>query len=105
MANYAGNNASMKYSPLKITPANVANVQVAWRWRSPDNEIQGVQNTAFEATPLFIDGVLYTSTSFSQVAAISASSGTTLWQFEQTYRYTRHPTTVICTVVCPTTKA
>ena len=47
-----------------------------------------VQNTAFEATPLFIDGVLYTSTSFSQVAAINASSGTTLWQFDpQTYRY------------------
>ena len=90
---YAGNNASMKYSPLEqITAANVANVEVAWRWRSPDNEIQGVQNTAFEATPLFIDGVLYTSTSFSQVAAINASSGTTLWQFDpQTYRYARPP--------------
>ena len=90
---YAGNNASMKYSPLnQITGENVAELEVAWRWRSPDNDISGVQNTAFEATPLFIDGVLYTSTSFSQVAAINGSDGSTLWQFDpESYRYARPP--------------
>ncbi|MEC7968742.1 MAG: PQQ-binding-like beta-propeller repeat protein [Pseudomonadota bacterium] len=90
---YAGNNASMKYSPLdQISAKNIADLDVAWRWRSPDNDIEGVQNTAFEATPLFIDGVLYTSTSFSQVAAIEAKSGNTLWQFDpETYRYARPP--------------
>ena len=75
---YAGNNASMKYSPLdQIAQDNLSELTVAWRWRSPDNDISGVQNTAFEATPLFIDGVLYTSTSFSQVAAINGTNGET----------------------------
>ena len=105
---YAGNNASMKYSPLEqITPANVANVEVAWRWRSPDNEIQGVQNTAFEATPLFIDGVLYAPAHHlarwrpsTHQAARHCGNST-----RKPIATHAHPTTVICTVVCPTTKA
>ena len=90
---YAGNNASMKYSPLaQIAQNNLSDLAVAWRWRSPDNDIGGVQNTAFEATPLFIDGVLYTSTSFSQVSAINGANGETLWQYDpETYRYARPP--------------
>ena len=39
-----------------------------------------------------IDGVLYTSTSFSQVAAIDAENGDTLWVFDpQSYNYGRPP--------------
>ena len=85
--NYAGNLSSNKYSPLdQINPDNVQDLRVAWRWRSPDNEVAGPQNSVFESTPLFIDGVLYTSTSFSQVAAINAATGETLWT-HQTFAY------------------
>ena len=98
---YAGNNASMKYSPLaQITKNNLSDLAVAWRWRSPDNDIGGVQSTAFEATPLFVDGVLYTSTSFSQVSAINGANGQTLWQYDpESYRYARPQIMAFCTEV------
>ncbi len=35
-----------------------------------------------EATPLVINGVLYTSTSMSQVAALDAVTGKTLWTYD-----------------------
>jgi quinoprotein glucose dehydrogenase len=91
--NYAGSLASHKYSPLsQIDKTNVANLAVAWRWRSPDNDITAFQNSVFEATPLMVDGVLYTSTSFSQVAAIDAETGETLWVYDpQSYNFGRPP--------------
>ena len=87
--NYAGNLSSNKYSPLdQIDADNVADLAVVWRWSSPDNQIPGIQNSVFEGTPLMIDGVLYTSTSFSQVAAIDAASGGTLWVYDpESYNY------------------
>jgi quinoprotein glucose dehydrogenase len=61
---------------------------VVWRWTSPDMAVrkesganigQGFMN---EATPLMVNGVLYTSTSLSQVAAIDAVTGQTKWLFD-----------------------
>jgi quinoprotein glucose dehydrogenase len=91
--NYAGNLSSNKYSPLdQITADNVHELEVAWRWRSPDNDITVAQNSVFEATPLMIDGVLYLSTSFSQVAALDAATGATLWVHDpQSYQFARPP--------------
>ena len=81
--NYAGNLSSNKYLPLsEINENNIDDLEVLWRWRSPDNDIAGVENTLFESTPLMIDGVLYTSTSFSQVSAINAATGSTLWVYD-----------------------
>ena len=90
---YAGNLSSNKYSPLnQITADNVDQLEIAWRWRSPDNDITMAKNSVFEATPLMIDGVLYTSTSFSQVAAVDAANGTTLWTYDpQSYFFARPP--------------
>ena len=80
---YGGDAASTKYSPLdQIDRSNVARLELAWRWRSPDNDVPAVRNVAFEATPLMIDGVLYTSTSGSQAAAIDAETGETLWVYD-----------------------
>ncbi len=90
---YAGNMSANKYAPLGgIGPDNFGDLDVAWRWRSPDNDVTVAQSTRFEATPLMIDGVLYTSTSFSRVAAIDAGSGETLWVYDpETYLYGRPP--------------
>ena len=77
-----------KYSPLdQITAANVANLAIAWRWTSPDRAVPGppahlAPSYLYEGTPLMVNGALYTSTSFSQVAAIDASSGQTKWVFD-----------------------
>src|SRR3954469_22835179 len=71
---YAGDAASTKYSPLdQITRANVRNLQVAWRWSSPDNGIVKANPTArpgsYQDTPLMVNGVLYTETSLGVFVA------------------------------------
>ena len=84
---YGGDAASTKYSPLaQITPANVGRLQVAWRWNSPDNEIaktnQQAQPGVHQDTPLFVNGVLYTTSSLGVISAIDPGAGTTIWQFD-----------------------
>ena len=84
---YAGDNASTKYAALgQIDRDNVADLEVAWRWDSIDNAILEADSTlrvfVNEATPLMVDGVLYTSTAMSQVAAIDAATGETIWSYD-----------------------
>jgi glucose dehydrogenase len=88
---YASDLASSKYSPLsQITRENAQALTVAWVWSSPDNELVDDLNAngvaiwphAYETSPLMVSGVLYASTSLSQVAAIDASTGRTLWVYD-----------------------
>src|SRR5687768_9940064 len=72
---YGRDSAGSKYSPLdQINRENVKQLQVAWRWSSPDNDAAKknpvVRPGPNEATPLMIGGVLYTSTGLNRVAAI-----------------------------------
>jgi quinoprotein glucose dehydrogenase len=64
----------------------VARLKVAWTWESPDQDIlkanPGMPPGEFQATPIMLDGVLYTSTAMCQVAAIDALSGKTLWVYD-----------------------
>ena len=86
---YGGTYAAAHYSPLtQINRDNAKNLHVVWRWTSPDMAIRkekaaeigpGFMN---ESTPLMVNGVLYTSTSLSQVAAIDALTGQTKWVFD-----------------------
>ena len=87
---YGADYASTKYAPLdQINRDNVNTLRIAWRWESIDDAIlnaRGLWTWKNEATPLMIDGVLYTSTSLSQVAAIDARTGATRWSYDpQTY--------------------
>ena len=85
---YAGTYAASRYSPLtQIDRDNAKNLRVAWRWKSPDMAIKEANpkigpTRANESTPLMIGGVLYTSTTLSQVAAIDAATGETKWVFD-----------------------
>jgi len=81
---HGGTNANARYSSLdQIARDNVHRLRIAWRWTSPDDELMarqpGIRTWLNQATPLMAGGVLYGSTSGSQVAAIDASSGRTLW--------------------------
>jgi quinoprotein glucose dehydrogenase len=85
---YGGDPGASKYAPLSIiNKDNVKKLEIAWRWSSPDNDIRnknvlnllGLLPFIHEPTPLMINGVLYTSTSFSQAAAIDAATGKTKW--------------------------
>jgi quinoprotein glucose dehydrogenase len=85
---YAGTYAAARYSPLaQINRDNAKNLRIAWRWKSPDMAIKQAKpeigpSFVNESTPLMIGGVLYTSTSLSQVAAIDAATGETKWVFD-----------------------
>jgi quinoprotein glucose dehydrogenase len=85
---YAGSYASAKYSPLdQINAANVASLKIAWRWMSPDHAVRAANagidpSVTHQGTPIMVNGVLYTSTSLSQVAAIDAATGQTKWVFD-----------------------
>jgi quinoprotein glucose dehydrogenase len=84
---YGGDKASSKYSPLEqIAPENFSRLKVAWTWRSADEEViqtrPQLKTWAWEATPLMVNGTLYVATSLSQVAAIDAITGRTLWIYD-----------------------
>lgn len=84
--NYAGDKASSKYSPLdQIGKDNFNRLSVAWTWRSAEEEVakaNHLKTWVWESTPLMVDGVLYLSTSLSQVAAIDAETGKTRWVYD-----------------------
>jgi glucose dehydrogenase len=85
-SNYSGDKASSKYSPLdQIGGDNFKRLKVAWTWRSVEEEVAKANHLkawAWEATPLMVGGVLYVSTSLSQVAAIDAATGKTRWVYD-----------------------
>ena len=85
---YAGTYAAARYSPLtQINRDDAKDLHIAWRWKSPDMAIMASNpdvgpTHANESTPLMVGGVLYTSTSLSEVAAIDAVTGGTKWVFD-----------------------
>lgn len=84
---YAGDKASSKYSPLsQINHTNFKTLKVAWTWRSAEETIRKanprVKTWVWESTPLMVDGVLYVSTSLSQVAALDAATGKPHWIYD-----------------------
>jgi quinoprotein glucose dehydrogenase len=90
---YGGNLASHRYSPLdQIDRRNVASLVVAWRWPGGNYGPRPEQRN--EATPLMIDGVLYTTAGITRnVVAIDAATGETLWLYrpDDGERFARAP--------------
>jgi quinohemoprotein ethanol dehydrogenase len=65
-----------RFSPLdKINTTNVSQLGLAW---SLDLDTHRGQ----EATPIVVDGVMYSSSAWSKVQAIDAITGKPLWQFD-----------------------
>lgn len=82
---YAGDPGGTKYSPLKqINKSNVRQLKPLWIFDSGDFSDGKVLpgRSAFETTPLVVDGVMYVSTSFHRLFALDAETGRILWQFD-----------------------
>ena len=68
--------SEQRYSPLEqINAGNVKGLGLAW-YKDLDN------TRGLESTPLFHDGVIYTSMSWSRVIAVDAVSGKELWSYD-----------------------
>lgn len=84
-AHYGGDAGGMKYSALKqVNRGNVTTLKPAWTYRSGDVSDGTAQpiRSAFETTPLFVDGVLYLTTPFNRLIALDAETGKELWAFD-----------------------
>ena len=83
---YSGNMMSQRYSPLaQITPQNVKNLEVKWVFQARSLE-------KFEATPLVVDGILYTVQAPNDIVALDPVSGRVYW----TYSYSPSPQSRPC---------
>jgi glucose dehydrogenase len=68
--------SEQRFSPLTaISTANVKQLGLAW-WLDLDT------SRGQEATPLVIDGVMYSTSAWSKVQAIDPRSGKLLWQYD-----------------------
>ena len=75
---YSGSPFNQRYSELtQITPANVKNLQQQWVWQARSLE-------KFEATPLVVDGVMYTVEAPNNIVALDAATGRPFWTFNYT---------------------
>ncbi|MEZ4332649.1 MAG: PQQ-dependent dehydrogenase, methanol/ethanol family [Myxococcota bacterium] len=73
---YGGNQAEQRFSRLDaIDETNVGGLGLAWSFDMATRR-------GLEATPLVVDGVLYTTGSWSVVVAIDARTGELLWRHD-----------------------
>ncbi|MDH3439906.1 MAG: PQQ-dependent dehydrogenase, methanol/ethanol family, partial [Gammaproteobacteria bacterium] len=68
--------SEQRYSPLdQINAANVEGLSLAWYADLDTNRGQ-------EATPIVVDGVLFSTSAWSKVQAVDAKTGRMLWQYD-----------------------
>ena len=82
---YGGDLGGRRYSLLKqITRENVNQLRPAWIYRTGDisDGSQYPVRSAFECTPLVIDGILYLTTPFCRVIALDSETGRLLWTYD-----------------------
>src|SRR6476469_6558906 len=83
---YSGTLQGTRHSVLdQITPKNVANLDLKWIFQAQSLE-------KFEATPLVVDGVMYTVEPPNVVVALDAATGRVYW----VYPYIPSPLSRLC---------
>jgi PQQ-dependent dehydrogenase (methanol/ethanol family) len=74
---YWGGYQGLHYSPLnQITAGNLGQLQARWAKQMPGGSV-------LEATPLVVDGTMYTSGPPGQVFALDARTGLEIWRYER----------------------
>jgi quinoprotein glucose dehydrogenase len=74
-----------RHSPLaEITRANVGRLAVAWRYRTGEAAPAFATRvpTAFEATPVVVDGAMYLGTPLGRVIALDPTTGAERWVYD-----------------------
>jgi alcohol dehydrogenase (cytochrome c) len=77
---YWGDYQGTHYSGLKdVTAANVRQLQAKWTLQMPGS-------STIEATPLVVDGIMYTSGPPGTVVALDARTGRQIWRYQRTQK-------------------
>src|SRR5438128_3381847 len=72
---YSGHYNAQRYSALsQITPENVKNLEQQWIFQARSLE-------KFEATPLVVDGIMYTVQAPNDIVALDAATGRLFWTY------------------------
>jgi alcohol dehydrogenase (cytochrome c) len=72
---YSGSFRGQRYTPLtQVTPENVKNLEPQWVF-----QVRSLEK--FEATPLVVDGILYTVQPPNDLVALDAATGRTFWMY------------------------
>lgn len=83
---YSRSYDNQRFSPLdQITAANVSELELQWVWQANSLE-------KFEATPLVVDGIMYTVQAPNDVVALDARTGRVFW----TYHHENEPARTCC---------
>ncbi len=81
---YGHDPGGQRYSPLSdIDRSNVRTLKIAWTFRTGDAyQPEHSKPTAFETTPLYVDGTLFVSTPLGRVLALDPLSGRQKWAYD-----------------------
>ena len=82
---WGGDEGGQRYSPLKqIDKSNVGRLRRAWTFHTGEISDGKTYPTksAFECTPIVLDGVMYITTPFCRVVALDPETGKELWSFD-----------------------
>jgi quinoprotein glucose dehydrogenase len=82
---YGGDAGGSRYSALtQINKDNVSGLRLAWEYHTGDvsDGSGGRRKSAFEATPIVVDGTMYVSTPFNRVIALDPEIGIEKWSFD-----------------------
>ncbi|AMW05175.1 pyrroloquinoline quinone-dependent dehydrogenase [Gemmatimonas phototrophica] len=85
----SGDAGAMRFSTLSdISRTNVAQLQIAWRWRTGERSIaegagqKSARPGLFQNSPVVINDTMFVSTPYAAVAALDARSGRELWRYD-----------------------
>jgi alcohol dehydrogenase (cytochrome c) len=82
---HSGAYHAQRHSPLtQITPANARDLELQWVWQARSLE-------KFEATPLVVDGIMYTVQMPNDVVALDAVTGRVFWIYNHRPATTARP--------------
>jgi len=82
---YGGDAGGNRFSALsEITPANVDDLEEAWVYSTGDMEKrpEAVKVSAFEGTPILVEGSLIVCTPFNEIVALNPGTGVEMWRFD-----------------------
>jgi quinoprotein glucose dehydrogenase len=94
-SSYGGDPGGSRYTPLgDIHAGNLSEVEIAWTYRTgdvADGKGKFRETSAFELTPLLVDGTLFACTPFNRVIALDPETGEPRWSFDPDIDLTADP--------------